>query len=93
MQNLLNFASLRTGYFVTRVSTTDGDSGNPLIFQKNGKAVCLMGVSSFTITDCDNGGTMSVFTPTYEFLMWIKSQRRLLSSNDDQPLDDVDDQR
>jgi len=53
------------------VSTCNGDSGNPLVVQRNGKWH-LIGVSSFgSLRGCSIPGIPSVFTRISSFLDWI----------------------
>ena len=55
-----------------------GDSGGPIVFKKDGRAVCTIGIASFIADKCDNTDYPTVFTEVGIFHNWIKRRLRHL---------------
>ena len=70
---------INIGLHTSRSSIARGDWGSPMIFKKQGRPVCLVGVSSFSTIYL--GDPISVFTPAYGHEKWIKWAKWNLSSN------------
>ena len=50
---------------------TDNDFGGPAVALENGTAVCLIGVSSFTLYSSVNNYYVSIFTPSGKLRHWM----------------------
>ena len=60
-----------------RAGICGGDSGRPLVFKKNGRAECFIGVTSFSTKICNLRQFPSVFIHAGSFTDWITSQLRV----------------
>ena len=55
-------------------ATCRGDTGGPIVYKSDGRPICLIGISSFNMQQCNHPNYPSIFILASVLKIWIRNK-------------------